>query len=109
MDCGTLKNPQKWPKNEEQNNEKPYSNYIQPFSVWTDKGCGHLQLHFQKCSFWKCKSQKCKNKNFSQKSKKSFERRFENDTFESAFFKSVEIVSAYSLNGTTSKSVSKLM
>ena len=25
-------------------------------------GCGHLQLHFQKCSFWKCKSQKCKYK-----------------------------------------------
>ena len=27
-----------------------------------DIGCGHLQLHFQKCSFWKCKSLKCKNK-----------------------------------------------
>ena len=57
---------------------------------------GHLQLHFQKCSSWKCRSKKCKNKKFSEAlgwSKKSFVRRFENDTFESAFFKSVEIES----------------
>ena len=47
-------------------------------------GRGHLQLHFQKCSFWKCKkilrsSLEC--------SKKLFVRRFENDTFESVFLK----------------------
>ena len=51
-------------------------------------GYGHLQIHFQKCSFRKCKSQKCKNKKiFSEDlgwSKKSFE---------SVFFKSVEIES----------------
>ena len=50
-------------------------------------GHGHLQLHFQKC----------KNKTFFSEalgwSKKSFVRRFENDTFESVFFKSVEIES----------------
>ena len=70
-------------------------------------GRGHLQLHFQKCSFWKCKGQKCKNKKKSSEvlgwSKKSFVRRFENDTFESVFFKSVEIecevVSAHPLSG----------
>ena len=60
-------------------------------------GRGHLQLHFQKCSSWKCRSQKCKNKNKSSEalgwSKKSFVWRFENDTFESIFFNSVEIES----------------
>ena len=60
-------------------------------------GRGHLQLHFQKCSFCKCFSQKCKNKNKSSEalewSKKSFVERFKNNTFESVFFKSVEIES----------------
>ena len=57
-------------------------------------GRGHLQLHFQKCSFSKCKIKSVKIKKSSEAlewSKKSFVRRFENDTFDSVFFKSVEI------------------
>ena len=60
-------------------------------------GHGHLQLHFQK---WVFESVKAKSvKKFLEAlgwSKKSFVRRFENDTFESVFFKSV-VVSAHPL------------
>ena len=66
-------------------------NLTNDYYVSQNMGRGHLQLHFQNCSFWKCK-----NKKFSEAfgwSKKSFVRRFENDTFESVFFKSVEIES----------------